>query len=122
MAVPPCHVDGDDRAEDERDLVRAGGGIVAEEEERQAEQPDQRDHWHERCRETEGRRVGWPGEHRRPQWKAVSPASVAMVVPFSPRTAAGTSASEQMIARPPVARANCCAASTFGPMEPAGKS
>ena len=99
-----------------------GGGSVAEEEERQAEQPDQRHHRHERCREAEGHRVGWPGEHRGPQWKAVAPASGAIVVPFSPRTAAGTSASEQMIARPPVARAKSCAASTFGPMEPAGKS
>ena len=45
----------------------------------------------------------------------------AIVVPFSPRTAAGTSARAQMIARPPVARAKSCAASTFGPIEPAGK-
>ena len=34
----------------------------------------------------------------------------------------GTSASAQMIARPPVARAKSCAASTFGPIEPAGKA
>ena len=33
-----------------------------------------------------------------------------------------TSCRAQMIARPPVARANSCAASTFGPIEPAGKS
>lgn len=50
------------------------------------------------------------------------PASFQTVVPFSPRIAAGMSGSAQITALPPVARAKSCAASTFGPIDPAGKS
>ncbi len=58
---------------------------------------------------------GRTGQH----WMAAAPATT--VVPASPRSMRAVSSSAPMHAGRPVASANSHAASTFGPIDPAGK-